>query len=136
VNQYLKFAGTYTLSAVWVSADGMTLGTRSTTFFAAPGKPALSLSVSTLAVDFGTIQPGVQYTNTDVTVNVSATLPFKLNGDVAGDTAQLGLSRTLDTVLGPATTTGSFTDTIRILTSWFTDPGDYQARVTYTVVAQ
>ncbi|MHB1135665.1 MAG: COG1470 family protein [Coriobacteriia bacterium] len=136
-NEHLLFAGTYRLSVVWETEDGSyVLGRRETTLFAAPGQPALSLAVSTSGVDFGVIQPGVEYTNTDVTVSVSATLPFKLNGEVTGDTAQLGLSRTLDTVLGPATKNGAFTDTIRVLVSWFTDPGDYQAQVTYTIVAQ
>lgn len=136
-NEHLRFAGTYRLSVVWKTEDGShVLGRRETTLFAAPGQPALSLAVSTSTVDFGAIQPGVQYTNTDVTVSVSTTVPFKLNGVAAGDTVQLGLSRTLDTVLGPATKNGAFTDTIGILVSWFTDPGDYQAQVTYTIVAQ
>ncbi|MDY0340403.1 MAG: hypothetical protein RBS17_04240 [Coriobacteriia bacterium] len=136
-NEHLRFAGTYRLSVVWKTEDGAhVLGTRETTLFATPGQSALSLEVSTNAVDFGTIQPGIQYTNTDVTVNVSATLPYKLDSAVAGDAVELGLSRTLDTVLGPATKNGSFTDTIRILVSWFTNPGDYQVQVTYTIVAQ
>lgn len=134
VNQYLKFAGTYTLSAVWVSADGMTLDTRTTTFFAAPGKPALSLSVSTPTVDFGTIQPGVQYTRSDVVVSVNASLPFELRGIAAGDLTELGLTRTLNAVEGSAVKDGAYVDTIGILAPWTTEPGTYQATVTYTIV--
>lgn len=134
VNQYLKFAGTYTLRAVWVSADGMTLDTRTTTFFAAPGKPALSLSVSTPTVDFGTIQPGVQYSRSDVVVSVNASLPFELRGIAAGNITELGLTRTLTMVSGEAVKDGAYVDTIGILAPWTTDPGSYQATVTYTIV--
>jgi hypothetical protein len=134
VNQYLKFAGTYTLRAVWVSADGMTLGTRTTTFFAAPGKPALSLSVSTPTVDFGAIQPGVQYSRSDVIVSVNASLPFELRGVAVGDLTELGLTRTLNAVEGIAVKDGAYVDTIGILAPWTTEPGTYQATVTYTIV--
>ncbi len=134
VNQYLKFAGTYTLKAVWLNADGTTLDTRTTTFFAAPGKPALSLSVSTPTVDFGTIQPGVQYTRSDVIVSVNATLPFELRGIAAGNITELGLTRTLTMVSGEAVKDGAYVDTIGVLAPWSTDPGSYQATVTYTIV--
>ncbi len=134
VNQYLKFAGTYTLRAEWVSADGMMLDTRTTTFFAAPGKPELSLSVSTPTVDFGTIQPGVQYTRSDVVVSVNASLPFELRGIAAGNVAELGLTRTLTMVSGEAVKDGAYIDTIGVLAPWTTDPGSYQATVTYTIV--
>lgn len=134
VNQYLKFAGTYTLSAVWMSADGMTLDTRTTTFFAAPGKPVLSLSVSTPTVDFGAIQPGVQYTRSDVVVSVNASLPFELRGVAVGDLTELGLTRTLNAVEGSAVKDGAYVDTIGILAPWTTEPGTYQATVTYTIV--
>lgn len=133
-NEGLRFAGTYRLSATWTAADGTRLAMRETTHFATPGKPELSLSVSTPAVDFGTVEPGVQYTRSDVTVNVSATIPFQLSGAAAGDTEQLGLSRSLGNILGSAMESGSFTDTIGILVSWMIDPGHYEATVTYTIV--
>jgi len=134
VNQYLRFAGTYTLRAEWVNADGMTLDTRSTTFFATPGGPALSLSVSTPMIDFGTIQPGVQYTRSDVILSINATQPFELRSIAAGDITELGLTRTLDTVSGDAVKDGAYVDTIHVLVPWSTGPGTYQATVTYTIV--
>ena len=133
-NEDLRFAGTYRLRAVWKAADDTIVDTRETTHFATPGKPELSMSVSTPLVDFGSIEPGVQYTRSDVTVNVSASVPFHLSGAAAGDTDQLGLTRSLDSVLGEAMESGSFTDTIGILVSWMVDPGYYEATVTYTIV--
>lgn len=133
-NEDLRFAGMYRLRAVWEAPDGTIIDARETTHFATPGKPELSMSVSTPLVDFGTIEPGVQYTRSDVTLNVSASVPFHLSGTAAGDTDQLGLTRSLDSVLGEPTESGSFTDTIGILVSWMVDPGRYEATVTYTIV--
>jgi hypothetical protein len=134
-NEHLLFAGTYRLSVVWETEDGgHVLGRCETTLFAAPGQPALSITVNTNTIDFGAVDPGVTYTDTTVSVGVTARIRYQVIAQCAGDVTELGLSHTLTSVQGEPTDGVAYGDVLGLDIPWTSDPGTYVATITYTVV--
>jgi hypothetical protein len=134
-NNDFRESGTYMLTAVWMSG-GAIVDERTTTFFAVPGVPALSVSVSQSLIDFGAIQPGVAYSQ-PLTVGVTALVNYTLSADpAAGQVGQLGLSHSFTAADGSPTSLLNYPDTVSILVPWTTDPGSYAASITYTIVAR
>jgi len=135
-NEDFRESGMYKLTAEWRSSAGVLIDSELTEFFAVPGRPGLSLTISKTTVDFGSVDPGATYTDPGIGLTVTSGTGYTLRAEVAGQVAELGLATTLtsDTPC-PATTGTDYTDTPSITVPWSTDPGSYAATITYTVVA-
>lgn len=134
-NDDFRQSGMYRLTATWSS--GTQIDERTTEFFAVPGRPALSLTVSKTSVDFGTVEPGVTYTDPGIAVHVSSLSDYALQTTLGGQYAELGLASSLAAeILGAVTDDTGYTDSISITVPWATNPGAYSANVTYTIVAR
>ncbi len=134
-NEDFRQSGAYKLTATWM--NGAQIDERTVEFFAVPGRPALTLTVSKAMVDFGTVDPGVTYTDAGVGLHVTATSDYSLYTSVGGQSPTLGLSSSMATeTQGGPTTGAAYTDFLSITVPWATDPGTYVAAVTYTIVAR
>jgi len=135
-NEEFQESGTYRLTAEWKSSDGVLIDSRTTEFFAVPGGPGLSLTISKTEVDFGTVDPGQTYTDPGIGLTVTCRTGYTLKAEVAGQAAELGLATTLASeTTGTVTSGATYTDIPSITVPWSTVPGMYAATITYTVVA-
>ncbi|MHB1016577.1 MAG: COG1470 family protein [Coriobacteriia bacterium] len=135
-NENFVESGMYKLTAVWRSSANISIDQRTTEFFAVPGKSGLSLTISTTAVDFGAVDPGVTYTDAGIGLRVTSQTSYTLKAEIGGQFQEIGLGTTLvSEMTGIATVGDDYTDTPSITVPWTTNPGDYAATITYTVVA-
>jgi hypothetical protein len=100
--------------------------------------PILILSVTTPAasqtVSFGNVVPGTAYGSQAVNLTVSSNKTYNITPTIVG-AAPLGLTTSLAASTNNAKTASqAYTDNYNIAIPWTTDPGDYTATVTYTVV--
>jgi hypothetical protein len=100
--------------------------------------PKLVLTVTTPAasqtVDFGNVVPGTAYGSQAVTLTVQSNKTYNVSSSVVG-AAPLGLTTSLaNSSNNPRTAGQGYTDNYNISVPWSTDPGNYTATVTYTVV--
>lgn len=102
--------------------------------------PLLSLTVTTpdggSTVDFGDVVPEGAYPPEDVGVTVTATAPYTLTRSVTGQTAEIGMSVAGIPVGNHPAGTHTYSDALSIAPAWTTDPGDYTAEVSYSLVFQ
>lgn len=133
-NQGIQQDGTYHLTNTWRTSGGVLIETRETTFFAVPGGQWVELTLSTNAIDFGTVDPGVPYSDGGLGVQVKSNVGFDLIKSTTGAIAELGLTSTLANLFGVSAGTNNYTDIVSIDVPWDTDPGAYSAEIIYTVV--
>lgn len=125
--------GTYQLTSVW-SSGGVVIDSITVGFYGVYGRPLLTITLSEETIDFGTVDPDVTYTFSDLGVLVESNVAFTLTRNWAGSWSELGLSGVLPTQAGVPPGTRSFSDDLSIRVPWETNAGTYSASVLYTIV--
>jgi hypothetical protein len=85
-------------------------------------------------VDFGNVVPGTTYGPQTVSLNVQSNKTYNVSSTIAG-AAPIGLTTSLaNSTNNPRTAGQGYTDNYSLNVPWTTDPGNYTATVTYTIV--
>lgn len=127
-----------TADTVIVPGAGSPLSAADTVNVSATVNARLQLTVTTpdpaQTVAFGNVVPGTTYNSTPVDLNIRSNQPYDLGIATAGNTAELGMTRSLAGFAAHARGNDNFSDTYSLDVPWTTAPGAYAATVTYTVV--
>lgn len=87
-------------------------------------------------LDFGGVDPGVTTAAKSVTVKVDSSAGYTITRSIGGSVAELGLTVAGSMAGTKPAGTAEYINSFTLDPPWTTDPGNYTANVTYTVVQQ
>lgn len=109
------------------------MGAQGTVTVNANVQPTLTLTVTTMTVDFGNVYAGTVTAEKYVGVEVKSNTAYTLDRSYGANNVEMGLETDLPNGTAGAKPGASYTDTYTLNPQWSVDPGAISTSVQYTV---